>query len=106
MFYAKNCEKLSKFIEVTAKILSVLFFRTRCSSSSSVSSQEREISRKLKLIKNTAGQQTCRITAEKDIAVCRQSVAGSTCRCLNCNDGETRCDSSQFCSVICDDILT
>ena len=30
MLHAKNCEKLSKFVEVTAKILSVHFFRTRC----------------------------------------------------------------------------
>jgi len=28
---AKNYEKLLKFVEVTAKILLVLFFRTRCS---------------------------------------------------------------------------
>ena len=32
MIRAKNYEKLSKFIEVTAKILSVLFFQTRCRS--------------------------------------------------------------------------
>jgi len=30
MIRAKNYEKLSKFVKVTAKILSVLFFRTRC----------------------------------------------------------------------------
>ena len=30
MIRAKKCEKLSKFVEVTAKILSVLIFRTRC----------------------------------------------------------------------------
>jgi len=28
--HTKNYEKLSKFVEVTAKILSVPFFRTRC----------------------------------------------------------------------------
>jgi len=30
MIYAKNCEKLSKFVEVTAKILSVPFFLGHC----------------------------------------------------------------------------
>jgi len=30
MICAKNCEKLSKFVEVTAKILSVFFSGTRC----------------------------------------------------------------------------
>ena len=31
MIYAKNCKKkLSKFVKVTAKILSVPFFWTRC----------------------------------------------------------------------------
>jgi len=30
MIHANNCEKLPKFVKVTAKILSVPFFRTRC----------------------------------------------------------------------------
>jgi len=30
MIRAKNYEKLSKFVKVTAKILSVPFFRTQC----------------------------------------------------------------------------
>ena len=30
MILAENYEKLSKFVKVTAKILSVLFFRTQC----------------------------------------------------------------------------
>jgi len=30
MICAKNYEKLSKFVKVTAKILSVLFFWTQC----------------------------------------------------------------------------
>jgi len=29
MIRAKNCDKLSKFVEVTTKILSVPFFRTQ-----------------------------------------------------------------------------
>jgi len=36
MIRAKNCEKLSKFVEVTAKILSVPFIRTRCIHSLSI----------------------------------------------------------------------
>ena len=30
MIHAENCEKLSKFIEIAAKKLSVLFSETRC----------------------------------------------------------------------------
>jgi len=30
MTHAKNCEKLPKFVKVTAKIVSVIFIRTQC----------------------------------------------------------------------------